>query len=80
MPVLHLQEVPADLYERVRQLAAAHKSTPEAEALHLLQQGLLSQPVGQSQADLLADLRRRSFTPPPGTPDSVELLREDRGR
>lgn len=35
---------------------------------------------GASQAQLLADLKRRRFTPPPGTPDSVEMLREDRQR
>ena len=34
----------------------------------------------RSQAQLLADLRRRSYTPPPGTPESVELLRQDRER
>ncbi len=34
----------------------------------------------RSQADLLAELRRRSYTPPPGTPESVELLRQDRER
>jgi hypothetical protein len=31
----------------------------------------------RSQAELLADLRRRSYTPPPGTPESIELLRQD---
>ncbi len=33
-----------------------------------------------SQAELLADLRRRSYAPPPGTPESAELLRQDRER
>jgi plasmid stability protein len=80
MPVLHLDDLPGELYERLRQLAAAHHRTPEAEALHLLRQGLLPARTGRAQAELLADLRRRSFTPPPGTPDSVELLREDRAR
>jgi plasmid stability protein len=80
MPVLHIEEVPSEMYERIRQLATAHNRTLEAEAVSLLRQGLLSEPAGKSQAELLADLRRRSFTPPPGTPDSVELLREDRGR
>jgi hypothetical protein len=80
MPVLHLQDVPSDLYERIQQLAIAHRRTPEVEAIHLLRQGLPAEPAGRSQAELLADLRRRSFTPPPGTPDSVALLREDRER
>jgi plasmid stability protein len=80
MPALHLDHLPGDLYEHIRQLAASHRRTLEAEALSLLQQGLLAEVGSRSQADLLADLRRRSYTPPPGTPDSVELLREDRGR
>ncbi|HJT77534.1 MAG TPA: hypothetical protein VJ739_10075 [Gemmataceae bacterium] len=80
MPVLHLADVPGDVYERIHQLAASRDRTPEAEAIDLLRQGLLHELAGRSQAALLADLRRRSYTPPPGTPDSVELLREDRER
>jgi plasmid stability protein len=80
MPVLHLHDVPSDVYERIRLLAVAHRCAPEAEAINLLRQGLLAEPAERSQAELLADLRRRSFTPPPGTPDSVALLREDRER
>jgi hypothetical protein len=33
-----------------------------------------------SQQELLADLKRRTFVPPPGTPNSVQWLREDRDR
>jgi plasmid stability protein len=80
MPILHLPDVPPDLYERLQARAAAHHCTPEAEAVYLLHRGLLAEPAGPSQAELLAELRRRSFVPPPGSPDSVELLREDRGR
>jgi hypothetical protein len=35
-------------------------------------------PRAPPQAELLAALKRRSFVPPHGTPDSVELLRVDR--
>jgi plasmid stability protein len=80
MPILHLPDVPSEVYECLRQRAQAHHRTVEAEALGVLQRGLLADPLGRSQAELLADLRRRSFTPPPGTPDSVEMLREDRDR
>jgi plasmid stability protein len=80
MPVLHLDDVPSEVYEHIQQLAVSHDRTPEAEAVSLLRQGLRSELAGRSQAALLAELRCRSFTPPPGTPDCVELLREDRGR
>ncbi len=80
MPVLHLKDMPNEVYERLRQLAAVHQSSPEAEAVRLLCYLLLEHPSDRSQAELLAELRRCSFTPPPGTPDSVALLAEDRGR
>ncbi|HEV3260767.1 MAG TPA: hypothetical protein VG013_28190 [Gemmataceae bacterium] len=80
MPVLHLQDVPAEVYQRLQRLAAAHQRTPEVEALALLQEQLRVAPDGSSQAELLAELKRRSFVPPPCTPDSVDLVREDRER
>lgn len=80
MPVLHLSDVPADVYQRLQQMASAHNRTVEAEALNLLRSGVHNGLSDRPQAELLAELRRRSFTPPPGTPDSVELLREDRDR
>ena len=80
MPILHLNDVPPDLYERLQALAEAHHRKPEAEAVRLLEHGLLAESAGPSQAELLAELRHRSFLPPPGSPDSVELLREDRER
>lgn len=80
MPILHLEDVPAEVYERIEQLATTRARSLEAEALHLLRQGLLHDLASRPQAALLSDLHRRSFTPPPGTPESVELLREDRGR
>ena len=80
MPVLYLNDVPNEVYERLQHRAAAHHRTLEAEAINLLHHLLLEQPPSRSQAELLAELRRRSFTPPPGTPDSVAMLAEDRGR
>ncbi len=80
MPILHLEDVPTEVFDRIHQMAQAHGRTVEAEALLWLRQGLLSRPGEPSQAELLADLRRHSFTLPPGTPDSVDFLREDRAR
>ncbi len=80
MPTLHVPDVPAEVYQRLLRLAAAHQRTPEAEALALLQMQLGLTPGGPSQTELLAELKRRGFMPPPGTPDSVELVREDRER
>jgi plasmid stability protein len=80
MAELTISNIPLPTYQRLRQLAAAHDRSEEHEALAILQEALAEVPARGSQADLLAELLRRSFVPPPGTPDSVELLREDRGR
>ncbi len=80
MPILHLSDVPIDVLDSLHQLAVSHHRTLEAEALELLQRGVSAARVDLSQDALLTEMRRRSFTPPPGTPDCVELLREDRGR
>lgn len=80
MPALHLTDVPQEVYDRLRRLAAEHHNTLEVEAVSLLHKQLSADPSLRSQAELLAEMRRNSFTPPPGTPDSVTLLAEDRGR
>ena len=82
MPVLHVEEVPAEVYRRIQQRAAERNRPLTAEVIHLLQQALAKDDEDVRAAHLaaLADLRRRRWTPPPGTPESVELLREDRER
>jgi plasmid stability protein len=81
MPELHLHDLPNEVYTKLQQLAACHGRTPEAEAVTQLNKLLLSPPLAcRPQEELLAELRRRSYTPPPGTPDSVTLLAEDRER
>ena len=80
MPMLCLENVPDEVYQRLQQLAVVHQRSPEAEAVSLLEQGLLCDAASHSQATLLEEMRRHSFTPPPGIPDSVEWLREDRQR
>ena len=80
-----MTQVVQEILQRIEQL-------PEAERLLLEQQlaeakrkrqALDARPQERphrSQDELLADLRRRSYTPPVGTPESVELLRQDRER
>jgi hypothetical protein len=80
-----MTQVVQEILQRIEQL-------PEADRLLLEQQLAEAKRKRQaldarrkdqprrSQAELLADLRRRSYTPPPGTPESVELLRQDRER
>jgi plasmid stability protein len=81
MPVLHVEEVPADLYDRLRRRAAARNRELTTEVLDLLERALASEEEARAtHAAALADLRAQRWSPPPGTPDSVALLREDRDR
>ena len=82
MPVLHVEEVPAELYQRIEKRAAAQKRDVNKEVIHLLQQTLVAEEDTARAAHLaaLAALRRSRQTAAAGAPSSVELLREDRER
>jgi plasmid stability protein len=82
MPVLHIEDVPTDLYQRIQARAVAEKRALPAEVIRLLQQALTTEEERAREAHdaALADLRRRRWTPPGGAPESVTLLREDRDR
>ncbi len=80
MPVLHVEEVPADLYDRLRRRAEARNRELTTEVLDLLERALAEDEASSAHTAALADLRARRWSPPPGTPDSVALLREDRDR
>ncbi len=82
MATLHLHNVPDDLLRRIERLAERARQTPETTIVHLLEQAV---PHDTSDArkhvrDILDRIRQNPIVPTPGTPDSVELLREDRGR
>ncbi len=82
MPILHVRNVPDDLYARIQRLANAKNRSMSAQVIRLLDQALLAEDVRQSQAKILSGIRRRrtSYTKKPSVPDSVLLLREDRER
>jgi plasmid stability protein len=80
MQTLHVRSVPEELYDRLRALAQAKQRSLSAQVILLLDKALEEEAKHQEQAQVLAELRRRRFTPPPSAPDSVEMLREDRQR
>jgi hypothetical protein len=81
LPVLHLDDVPEEFYGRIEQLAAAEQIPLTEETLPLLRQAVeMNRPTSRPNVvPLLEEVRRNRITPVAGTPDSVELLREDRG-
>ena len=80
MPILHVRNVPEDLYERIKQLAAARNRSISAEVITLLARAV-EQPA-RSQDEILDAIQRRRFFQPvnAGAPDSTSLLRQDRSR
>ncbi|HWG42740.1 MAG TPA: hypothetical protein VN688_08135 [Gemmataceae bacterium] len=82
MAVLHLENVPEDLVRRIERLAERIRQTPEAAIVHLLEEAVPRDPNDERTyvRDLLDRIRQNPIVPTPGTPDSVELLREDRNR
>lgn len=80
MQTLHVRSVPEELYDRLRALAQAKQRSLSAQVILLLDRALEDEAQRQEQTQVLADIRRRRFTPPPAAPDSIEMLREDRKR
>lgn len=80
MPILHVRNVPEELYKRIQQRAQSQHRSISAEVLSLLRDAL--EVSERPQAHVLGEIRRRRFYRPAeaGAPDSVDLLREDRER
>ena len=82
MAVLHVRDVPDELYARLRELAQRQRRSLSAEVVVLLEDASREGETRRSQAQILADLDRlrASYRPPVGAPDTTALLREDRER
>lgn len=80
MPILHVRNVPEDLYDRIKQQAAAQQRSIRAQVIILLERAVES-PL-RRQDDILEGIQRRRFFNPveAGAPDSTTLLRQDRSR
>lgn len=88
MAILHVSNVPDDLYKKLQELAKAENRSINAQVITLLQQAL--PPQTQETEDqrrknvpkLLEEirLRREQRSAETEWPDSTELIREDRAR
>lgn len=80
MPILHVRNVPDELYDRIREQAQAKNRSISAEVIMLLDRALTE--AERSQAEVLDGIRRRRFFRPgdAAAPDSTIMLREDRAR
>ena len=80
MPILHVRNVPDELYAELQRRAEAQRRSLSAEVITLLDWALGE--VERASTTTLDSIRsRRSFDPAAaGAPDSTALLREDRAR
>jgi len=78
--ILHVRNVPEDLYNRLKQRAKAQRRSLSAEVISLLEWAI--QESERSPHITLSNIRdRRSFSPSAvGAPNSTSLLRQDRQR
>lgn len=80
MNTLHVRSVPDNLYKRIRNLASFKNRSLSAQVITLLTQAVEAEERRVEQAKVLNSIQRRRFKAPRNAPDSLELLREDRGR
>ena len=80
MSILHVRNVPQDLYLRLKQRAETQRRSLSAEVITLLEWAI--EEVERASELSLESIRRRRFFEPAsvGAPDSITLLREDRER
>jgi plasmid stability protein len=80
MAILHVRNVPDELYDRLKRRAEAGRRSISAEIIRLIEQAL--DESESDQARLLARIRSRRFYAPAelNAPESTSLLRESRER
>ena len=80
MAILHVRNVPEELYTRLKQRADSQRRSMSAEVITLLEWAV-EEADRASEATLASIRQRRSFSPAlAGAPDSTTLLRQDRDR
>ena len=79
MPILHVRNVPDELYAKLQRRADAQHRSLSAEVITLLDWAI---DVDRASTTILASIRSRRFFDPAATGalDSTALLREDRAR
>ena len=80
MPILHVRNVPEELYARLQRRAKAQRRSLGAEVITLLEWAV--EEAERTSETVLMSIRRRRFFDPAaaGAPDSTTLLRQDRNQ
>ena len=82
MAILHVRNVPEEIYKRIQKLAQEENRSLSAEVIQLLSQGLEVREARRGAAAIIERIRQRAekVDLPGGWIDSVELIREERRR
>jgi plasmid stability protein len=82
VPILHVRNVPDELYERIRARAAVHRRSITAETVALLEAGLSAEPTSDELEEWWERARRfRERMRLKGVEfDATAAIREDRER
>ncbi|MBC7248640.1 MAG: hypothetical protein H5T62_00005 [Anaerolineae bacterium] len=81
MPILHVRNVPEDIYAALKARAQEEGRSLSAQVIVMLSQALQHPPRPQSEVLAALDARRHRFSPrKAGAPSTTELLRQDRSR
>jgi antitoxin FitA len=80
MATLHVRNLSDSLYQQIQELATAENLSLSAKVSRLLQQAVEEENLRIARKQVLAEMRRRRFVPPPEAPKSIVWLREDRAR
>jgi cytochrome c5 len=82
MPILHVRNVPDELYERIRTRAATHRRSITAETIALLEAGLSAAPAIGEYDDWFERARqfRERMRARGISFDATAAIREDRER
>ena len=79
MAILHVRNVPDELYAELQRRAEAQRRSLSAEVITLLDWAIGE--TGRASTTLASIRSRRTYDPAAvGAPDSTALLREDRAR
>ena len=76
MAVLHVREIPDQLYRQVQKMAQAQGRSLSAEVIAILEAAVQQQESRARFARMMEDIGRDIWTPPPGMPDAAALVHE----
>ncbi len=81
MPTLYVRDVPEEIHDHLKARASRSRRSVSAETIALLEQCFAREEEERRRSlDALSRIgeRRRRYPPPPGSADSLTMLREGR--